>query len=269
MRIVSLLPSATDIVCALGAADNLVGVSHSCDSQWQHLPVLTSTRLDLSASSADIDSEVREAGEPIYDLDIELLEALAPDVVVSQSLCDVCAVSSGDVEVAVQSVSSSPTLVNLAPFSLGDIPLGFSDVGHALSLESAADEMVQRWNDTWDSVAGRFTHRQLRVAFLDWLDPPFAAGHWIPDILELLGCESALAQSGQPSYTITWDAVRDARADIVVAACCGFTQARGERDPVPSDLQVHVLDGYEHFSRPSPNLLTSVRLLIELLERRA
>ena len=265
MRIVSLLPSATDIVCALGAGDALVGVSHSCSPQWQHLPSLTSTRLDLSASSAQIDGEVRQAGEPIYDLDIALLEALAPDIVVSQSLCDVCAVSTGDVELAVQSISSAPELVNLAPFSLSDIPRGFTDVGRAIQRQNEAIELCALWDAGWQDVRGRFAGQPFRVAFLDWLDPPFAAGHWIPDILELLGCESVLAQSGEASYTITWNTVREADADIVVAACCGYSQVRGELDPVPDDIDVHVLDGYENFSRPSPKLLRSVDLLVELL----
>src|SRR6056297_3523327 len=125
MRIVSLLPSATDIVTALGAGSELVGVSHSCGPEWAHLPVLTATVIDTGASATEIDRQVKEAGGALYHLDVALLEKLAPDVVVSQSLCDVCAVASGDVEEAVKTVSSRPVLVNLEPFRLDDVPKGF------------------------------------------------------------------------------------------------------------------------------------------------
>ncbi len=265
MRIVSLLPSATDIVVALGAADSLVGVSHSCGADWSHLPALTSTRIDTKAASAEIDAQVKTAAEPLYDLDIERLEQLAPDVVVSQSLCDVCAVASGDVEEAVKKLSSRPDLVNLAPFGLADIPQGFEDVGQALNLAPAARKLVADWEAQLASYAGRYAQQSPRIAFLDWLDPPFAAGHWIPDILELLGCVSTLAQPGEPSHEVTWAKVAESQPELVIAACCGFSQERATQDPTPQGLAVHLLDGYENFSRPSPRLLDSLPLLDALL----
>ena len=267
MRIVSLLPSATDIVAALGAADELVGVSHSCGSAWAGLPVLTSTRIDRLADSADIDRQVRSADGPLYDLDIELLERLAPDVVVSQSLCDVCAVSSGDVEEAVAAIASQPTLVNLSPFGLADVPQGFNDVGQAIRRPGAARALTARWYQTLERLRGRCRQAPaLRVVFLDWLDPPFAAGHWIPDLIELLGAVSVLAEPGEASRPVSWDEVRSARADVVVAACCGFSSERAHRDPVPPDIHVRCLDGYELFSRPGPRLLDSAEQLATLLE---
>jgi len=265
MRIVSLLPSATDIVVALGAGDELVGVSHSCDAQWSQLPQLTSTRIDLQAGSAAIDQQVKSASQPLYDLDIDQLERLAPDVVISQSLCDVCAVASGDVEAAVANVSSQPKLVNLEPFGLADIPQGFVDVGLALQRPQSTAQLMKRWQQTLDSYRHRYAATPHRIAFLDWLDPPFAAGHWIPDIIELLGCNSVLAQPGQPSHEVSWQQVRSAQADIVVAACCGFDAERALEDEVPPDLSIQVLNGYEHFSRPSPRLLDSLPLLDALL----
>lgn len=268
MRIVSLLPSATDIVTALGAGGELVGVSHSCGDAGSGLPVLTSTRVDRTASSADIDAQVKTSAAPLYNLDIELLERLAPDVVVSQSLCDVCAVSSGDVEVAVQSIASRPQLVNLSPFSLDDIPQGFHDVGRAIGRDREARMLQARWDSALAGLRDRcLGPRALRVAFLDWLDPPFAAGHWIPDLITLLGCVSVLAKAGEPSRQITWADVREARADVVVAACCGFSADRAGQDPVPDDLMVHRLDGYEQFSRPSPRLLESAERLAALLHQ--
>ena len=145
MRIVTLLPSATDMVVALGASADLVGVSHSCGANWSHLPALTSTIVDTSASAAAIDAQVKQAAAPLYHLDIKLLEVLAPDVIVSQSLCDVCAVASGDVEAAVAGLSSRPLLVNLAPFRLDDVPQGFVDIGEAIGRPTETAALADRW----------------------------------------------------------------------------------------------------------------------------
>jgi iron complex transport system substrate-binding protein len=265
MRIVSLLPSATDIVVALGAQQELVGVSHSCGSQWSNLPRLTSTRINVAAGSGAIDTQVKTSNEPLYDLDLKTLERLSPDVVVSQSLCDVCAVPSGDVEKAVTQLSSQPILVNLSPFRLADIPKGIEDVGDAIHRRTEAALVVDDWDKTLAGLRRDTGHRR-RVAFLDWLEPPFAAGHWIPDMIQLLGGESVLAKPGEPSHEISWEGVRAAEPDIVIAACCGHTAERASKDHVPNDLNLHLLDGYEHFSRPGPGLLRSARMLSQLLD---
>lgn len=267
MRIVSLLPSATDIVVALGAKEDLVGVSHSCGSHWSSLPRLTSTRIDTASGSALIDAQVKTSSDPLYDLDIETLERLAPDVVVSQSLCDVCAVPSGDVEKAVSEVSSRPILINLSPFRLADIPKGVADVGAAIDRAAAASSFVDQWDETLARLRVEPAPAR-RIAFFDWLEPPFAAGHWIPDMIELLGGTSVLARPGEPSHEISWDDVRSAKADIVIAACCGFSAERASEDHVPDDIKLHLLDGYEHFSRPGPALLKSARILAELLDEK-
>jgi iron complex transport system substrate-binding protein len=266
MRIVSLLPSATDIVVALGAQEELVGVSHSCGSQWSGLPRLTSTRIDVTSASSAIDTQVKTSNEPLYDLDIEMLERLSPDVIVSQSLYDVCAVPSGDVEKAVAQLSSRPHLVNLSPFRLADIPDGIEDVGAAINRCETASSVVANWNETLLGLR-RQTTSSHKVAFLDWLEPPFAAGHWIPDLIEVIGYESALARPGEPSYEISWNDVRAAEPDIVIAACCGFTAARASQDEAPADLDIHILNGYEYFSRPGPNLLQSAQILAKLVEQ--
>lgn len=270
MRIVTLLPSATDIVAALGAGGDLVGVSHSCGEAWAHLPALTSTIIDTDAPAAEIDAQVKTAAAPLYHLDIDLLERLAPDVIVSQSLCDVCAVASGGVEAAVAGIASRPAVVNLAPFRLADIPQGFRDVGDAIGRQREAEALTERWHDTvarFQAIGERRAGRP-KVAFLDWLDPPFAAGHWIPDMLQVLGCDSALAASGEPSHEVSWDAVKAANADIVLAACCGQTAARAEVTAVPPHVSVTLLNGYEHFSRPSPALLESLAILDDALAAR-
>lgn len=259
-RVVSLLPSATDIMAALGAGDLLVGVSHSCDGDWAHLPVLTSTLIDKNASASDIDAQVKNSTAPLYELDIARLEALAPDIVISQDLCDVCAVPSGDVDNALKSLPTAPELVTLAPFRLADIPVCFEQVGQVIGQSAAAENLQQRWTEALMACRGRFAADNYRIAFLDWLDPPFAAGHWVPDVISWLGCTSALAQSGAPSHEVSWDTVRDCGADFIVAACCGQSveTAKAAIGNLPADLDIHVLDGAKHFSRPSPTIMESV-----------
>jgi iron complex transport system substrate-binding protein len=168
------------------------------------------------------------------------------------------------VEAAVAQLSSRPTLVNLSPFRLADIPRGIEDVGAAIDRRAEAAMVVDHWDQTLAGLR-RDTGRRGRVAFLDWLEPPFAAGHWIPDLIHLLGNESVLARAGEPSHEISWGDVRAAKPDIVIAACCGLTAERASKDHVPSDLNVHLVDGYEHFSRPGPGLLRSARMLAQLL----
>ncbi|MHB9879044.1 ABC transporter substrate-binding protein [Pacificimonas sp. ICDLI1SI03] len=261
MRIVSLLPSATDIVVAFGAADNLVGVSHSCSGELDHLSKLTSTWIDTKASAAEIDRQVCTATRPLYELDIATLERLAPDVVVSQSLCDVCAVPAGDVQEAVLSLSSSPRLVDLSPHTLADVPLCFDQVGNAIGREHASAQLREKWDATLAEYRGRHAGSRLRVVFLDWLDPPFVAGHWVPDMIEALGITCLLGKSGEPSFRVELDRIVKAAPDIVIIACCGMDEGRAKADTVPFDCPALFLDGHMHFSRPSPALLPSMAML--------
>lgn len=266
MRIVSLLPSATDTIVALGAINELVGVSHSCSGDWQHLPRLTSTWIDTRAPSAAIDAQVRAATRPLYELDIETLEQLAPDVVVSQSLCDVCAVPSGDVRAAMEALPGPPTLVDVSPHRLKDLPECFAAVGAAIGRTSEAEVLCSRWHEALHDLRDRHANSGLRVAFLDWLDPPFAAGHWVPDMLEWLGVESALGRSGEPSYAVSWEAVAQSRPDLIVAACCGFDAPRAHLDAAAAPRSIVHLDGHELFSRPSPALVPSLKVLAQAID---
>lgn len=261
MRIVSLLPSATDIVVALGAGDDLVGVSHSCSGEWDHLPKLTSTWIDTKAPAAEINRQVSTATRPLYELDIATLERLTPDVIVSQSLCDVCAVPAGDVQEAVLSLSSNPVLVDLAPNRLADVPVCFDQVGHAIGQERAATELRRRWDATLANYQDRHAGSGLRVVFLDWLDPPFVAGHWVPDMIDMLGLTCLLGKSGEASFKVEWDLIAEAKPDVIIAACCGSDEAQARAVTVPLDCPVLFLDGHMHFSRPSPALLPSMAML--------
>ena len=207
MRIVSLLPSATDILVALGARNALVGVSHSCSGDWDHLPKLTSTWVDTSASAADIDAQVTTASQPLYQLDIETLERLKPDVVISQSLCDVCAVPAGDVRVAVETLSTRPVLVDLSPDGLTDVPVCFGQVGAAIDKMDEARALEAQWSETLDKLRGLHADKDLRIVFVDWLDPPFVAGHWVPEMVELLGLTNLIGVARKPSFKVSWDEV--------------------------------------------------------------
>ena len=217
-------------------------------------------------SGAEIDAQVRQATRPLYELDVDLLERLAPDVVVSQSLCDVCAVPSGDVEAAIRSLSARPHLVDLAPATLREVPGCFAAVGAAIDRQDEADRLLVQWQKTLERYHDRFAGNRVRVAFLDWLDPPYAAGHWVPDLIEWLGAQSVLASSGEPSREVTWAQVVDSAPDLVVAACCGFTAPRASAEATPGGLPIVRLDGYELFSRPSPRLLESLQELAKVVD---
>ncbi|MEM6826492.1 MAG: ABC transporter substrate-binding protein [Pseudomonadota bacterium] len=266
MRIVSLLPSATDIVVALGAADDLVGVSHSCSGDWDHLPKLTSTWVDTGASAADIDEQVTTASRPLYQLDIEALERLKPDVVISQSLCDVCAVPAGDVREAVLTLSSTPHLIDLSPDGLDDVPLCFRQVGDGINRRSEASRLERRWHDTFATYRNRHADKDLRLVFLDWLDPPFVAGHWVPEMVEWLGVTNLLGVARKPSFKATWDTINASQPDVLIAACCGFGVEQAELENIPVACPVIHLDGHLHFSRPSPALMPSLEMLAQTIE---
>ncbi len=261
MRIVSLLPSATDILVALGATDQVVGVSHSCGSEWSDVPRLTRTWIDTSVSSAEIDEQVRNASQPLYELNLELLEALAPDVIVSQSLCEVCAIPAGSVEEAIRALPNAPVLLDLSPQRLAEVPLDFTVVGDIIGRPEAARALQSAWHETFGQYRLKYASAKPRIAFLDWLEPPFAAGHWVPDLIEWLGGVSVLAQSGQPSYALSWAEIANARPDVVLAACCGFDETRIAREANDAPLDIVCLDGYQHFSRPSPVLMESIAVL--------
>ncbi|MEX1198771.1 MAG: cobalamin-binding protein [Pseudohongiellaceae bacterium] len=279
MRIVSLLPSATEIVCALGRQDQLVGISHSCDHPPAILdrPVLTRTGVPVEQSQQTIDDFVRDRlarGEGLYDLDIETLERLAPDVIISQTLCDICAVSGGDVYRAVAALSSRPELIELDASTLEDI---YGDILRTAGVIDAVDEgetLVASLRQRADRVAGLAPLQGERVMFLEWLQPPFIGGHWIPDLIELLGGESVLVQSGERSGAVDWDAIHDSDPDRVLVACCGYSEAgsrealqiladdtRWQRLRAVQEGRVLIGDGNAHFSRAGPRVIDGLEWL--------
>jgi iron complex transport system substrate-binding protein len=285
MRIVSLLPSATEIVCELGLADHLVGVTHECDypPRVTRLPKVTRTLIPHDASSREIDTLVRErlkTQKALYTLDMPVLERLKPDLLVTQALCDVCAVVEAEVTAAACSLPSKPRVINLEPTSLQDVLETLRAVGRATALTDRAETVVGDLRRRIDEVAARserLAHRP-RVVLLEWLEPPFSCGHWSPELVRLAGGDEVIGQAGRPSRTLAWEEVVDACPEVLVVACCGFKLERTLLD-LPSlasrpgwvDLpavragRVYVTDGNAYFSRPGPRLVDSLELLAHAL----
>ena len=272
MRVVSLVPSATEIIAALGLAGNLVGRSHECNypTEVEAVPVVSASRIDTEQlGSADIDSAVREAlsdGRPLYEVDAELLEQLAPDLIVTQDLCEVCAVSSGEVKrvsrIDVETVS-------LDPRDLEEIEDSIRTLARHLHAAAQGERLAQAFHHRIDFVHQlvRGLPRQ-RVFVAEWLDPPFAAGHWVPEMVDLAGGDEVLGRPRERSFATTWDAVREAAPQLIVLAPCGFDLERtvSEAGAVPAmGARVIAVDGDAAYSRPGPRVAEGVAQLAHLL----
>lgn len=290
MRIVSLLPSATEIVCALGLEEHLVGVTHECDFPLSvaGLPAVTRTVIPHNSTSAEIDTLVRErlkTQTALYTLDMPTLERLRPDMIVTQALCDVCAVAEEEVRTAACSLPGLPTVVNLEPMSLDDVFATLLMVGRAAGCEARARRVVGSLRRRVWKVAQRSTFIPIvdcpRVAFLEWIDPPFNAGHWTPTLIELAGGIDVLGNSGQPSHPVSWEQVLEVRPDVLFIACCGYSAGRAMTDlawlesragwldlPCVRSERVYFADGSSYFNRPGPRLVDSLEILAHALHPR-
>jgi len=281
MRIVSLLPSATEIICELGLRESLVGVTHECDypKSVLGLPKVTKTLIPTDASSKEIDALVRDklgAQSALYSLDMESLEWLRPDLIVTQALCDVCAVAEEEVRNAACMLPGGPRVLNLEPETLGDVLECIREVAVATGHESHADVVIARLQRRIDIVVerGRTVGTRRRVALLEWLDPPFSTGHWNPELVRLAGGEDGLGREGEKSITLKWDQVIEWRPEVVLISCCGFSAERTMQElnvlrdvdgwedlPAVREGRVYVTDGSSYFSRPGPRLVDSLELL--------
>lgn len=284
MRIVSLLPSATEIVCALGLADQLAGVSHECDypPEVQGLPKVTRTLIPIDAASGKIDrlvSEQLKATKALYQLDLPLLKELRPDVIVTQSLCDVCAVSPNDVQLALAQLPGTPLVVNLEPQSLDGLFEAIRQVASAVGVSDNCT--IRELRGRVEAVATRSTTvtARPRVALLEWLDPPFSSGHWNPELVRIAGGIEGLGREGRQSRRLRWDDVLAWQPEVIVIACCGFTVERTRQDlaglqsvagwetlPAVRANRVYVADGSQYFNRPGPRLVDSLELLAHALD---
>ena len=285
MKIVSLLPSATEIICALGLEDQLVGVTHECDypRSVMRLPKVTRTLIPTDASSGEIDALVRDrlgAQSALYTLDMDALEKLQPDLIVTQALCDVCAVAEDEVKSAACKLSSVPGVLNLEPETLDEVLDCIRDVAAATGNERRADTVVAKLRARVDAVVSpsRNSTPRPRVALLEWLDPPFSTGHWNPELVRLAGGEDGFGREGQKSITLRWDQVIAWQPEVVLISCCGFTTERTMQEvgllrsvpnwedvPAVCDGRVYVTDGTSYFSRPGPRLVDSLELLAHVI----
>jgi iron complex transport system substrate-binding protein len=271
MRICSLLPSATEIVAALGLVDSLVGVSEECD--WppaiRGLPVVSASRVDTRVLvGAGIDSAVREAvrdGRPLYEINADLLERLRPDLILTQDLCAVCAASSGEVR---ELRTTEAPVMALDAHSLREVGESVVRLAQTLGVtergREVAREMEERIASVGALVAGA---RRPRVCVAEWLDPPYAAGHWIPEMVSLAGGREVLGSVGAPSHPTTWEAVREQRPELVVAAPCGYDHERAAReaDLPPLGCRVVAVDANAYYARPAPRLAEGVAQLAFLI----
>ncbi|HKW22037.1 MAG TPA: cobalamin-binding protein [Ktedonobacterales bacterium] len=288
-RIISLLPSATEIVCALGLSDLLVAVTHECDYPSVVLakPQITRSRLTPDMSSGEIDAAVRAQlasnAHSLYTIDRELLADLKPDLVLAQQLCSVCAVDMEDVLDAIRDLPHIPEVINLEPTSLSDMLGDIEMLGEATNHLKASRTLVTSLEARIEQVrkAAAWAAEQPRVAFLEWIDPLFCGGHWNPELVRLAGGDDPLGREGQPAEQIEWEQVRAFAPEVMVISCCGFSAERTRQDlpilaamPGYGDLpcvrseRVHVVDGSAYFSRPGPRLVDSLEILADFLHPR-
>ena len=279
MRIVSLVPSATEMLFALGLGADLIAVTHECDypPAANDLPKITCDALPSGLSAAEIDAAVKQrtlAGESIYELDVEMLHDLRPDLIVTQALCSVCAVSYDDVRAVAEEIDSHPQVISLDPHTVGEVLSDARTLAQATDRKSAAVELVRDAAARIDRVklAVRGAKRP-RVVALEWLDPPFAAGHWTPQLIELAGGEDVLGFAGEHSAERSWDEVAAAQPDIVIAMPCGYDaeiahrEAEMHRDQLAAvgAGEVVAVDAASYFSRPGPRIVDGLELLAHIL----
>jgi len=293
VRIVSLLPSATEICFALGLGDELVGRTHECDypPEAADIPVMTADVGAIAgATSREINDRVTESvqgGESIYRLDVGALAAADPDLILTQELCDVCAVSYRDVAEAVRLVGTESEIVSLEPTSIEGILNSISTVGAMAEAEDEAVGLIELLRERLARVENRVLERRLaglpprRVVSLEWIDPPFAAGHWVPEQVRRAGGWDLLGTNGEPAQITTWEQVRDVEPEMLVLMPCGFDERRAvqewrdgmaTRPAWVNDIaavrsgEVYAVNGSAYFSRPGPRVVDGIALLAELFD---
>lgn len=285
MRIVSLLPAATEILASLGLLDELVGVSHECahPPQVKAKPVVMRGLVEVAEmSQAEIDVDVTRrlsAGEPIYELDLAKLAALAPELMITQDLCQVCAASPRDLAAALAVLDPPPRVLQLTPRNLEGIFGDILQVGEAAGRSAQAAALVAALTRRVERVADRArAARRVRVFCMEWLDPPYCSGHWVPEMIELAGGEDALSRKGSDSVRISWDAVRDWAPELLLLIPCGYDVAATLRLaealpalpgwtelPAVQARRVFAADANAYFACPGPRVVDGLELLAHLI----
>jgi iron complex transport system substrate-binding protein len=286
MRIVSLLPSATEILYALGVGEQVVGVTHECDFPREAAgkPALIRPRVDPTAAPAEIDRQVSELvarGESIYAVDADLLASLAPDLIVTQDLCHVCAASPDDLATALSRFSRPPRVLTLTPHTLEDVWQDIIRVGEATGTLGRAEALAIELRAKVRGVACATANNAVRprVACLEWLDPFYVGGHWVPEMVAIAGGEDVLGRAGQPSFKVSAEDIAKSSADIILVMLCGYDAQRNAAEfraakiprgwdnlPAIRDRRIFAVDANSYFSRPGPRLADGVRLLAHLFD---
>lgn len=286
VRIASLLPSATEIVAALGFQDALVARSHECDfpTGVDRLPHCTAPKIALTGDSAEIDRRIKsvvEQGLSVYRVDSERLKTLRPDLIVTQSQCEVCAVSEIELRSALEDwLEDAPHIVSLNPESLSDIWRDFGNVAVSLGVADRGDDLVRGLKERMATIAARAAAlpARPRVACIEWIDPLMAGGNWMPELVAMAGGHNLFGEPGKHSPWLSWDAVAAADPDVIVILPCGFGMARA-RAEMPSltgrrewpelravrNGRVCIADGHHYFNRPGPRIAESLEILAEML----
>jgi iron complex transport system substrate-binding protein len=279
------LPSATEIVYALGLGDQLVGVTHECDfpPEAKSKPILTASALPHAASSSEIDRHVRRSlhqGSSLYTLDSELLERLQPDLILTQELCAVCAVSYEIVTRAAKRLSGDPRIVSLEPSSLEDVYANITTVGELTNAGDAARRLVTALRERAAALAAHVAGKlRPRTLVLEWTDPPMSGGHWTPGLVELAGGNPILSNPGANSQVLAWDAIVAANPDVVIVAPCGYDLKKTETAvaeldaaqpswralPAVHNLRAHRVDGNAYVNRPGPRLIDTAEIFASAL----
>jgi iron complex transport system substrate-binding protein len=276
MRVVTLLPGATEIVAALGGAGALVAISHECDypASVQHLPRITSTPLDPGLPGAAIDAEVRrlrEAGRAVIAVEADLLRHLAPDLIITQDLCEVCAVADGEVHGLAAALDPAPRVLALTGRTVDGVMADICQVARALDLEAEGDELTAGLRSRLARLRKTAPPVAPRVLCIEWLEPLYLAGHWVPDLVAAAGGVDAGATSGAHSAVTSWNTAAALRPDLIVIMLCGFgvPRARAELDALQSpeagrllgSTPVWLLDGNAYTSRPGPRIVDGAERL--------
>lgn len=285
VRAISLLPAATEIVASLDMLDSLLGVSHECDypEEVNRKPRVTHCEIHgAGLPSVEVDHWVRErlrTSGTLYTMDEELVRRLQPDAIFTQKLCDVCAVNYGTVARFAATLPGPPQVVNLEPSSLADILEDVRSVGEALGVPERAEAVVASLVARIEAVRDRAANApRRRCMLLEWIDPPFCAGHWGPELVEIAGGVEPVGRRGMDSVAVSWEAVVQAAPEVLVVACCGYSvdralkdlpilRSRGGFDELPAAQrgEVYVVDGSAYFSRPGPRIVDSLEILAEIL----
>lgn len=285
-KIVSLLPAATEIVCALGLESSLVGRSHECDfpESVKSLPVCSEANFPDGLSSIDIDVKVKEIladALSVYTVKRGVIKDLSPDIVITQAQCEVCAVSLPEVEQALENfLDKQAKIISLQPNTLDDIFNDIKTVAQALNVQAEGERLLEDLNERVDIVRHKlkFMESKPNIACMEWLEPMMVSGNWIPELVSIAGGTPILAQAGKHSPYVSWDAIRESDPEIILLMPCGCSIGRTMREinilleqPGFADLKavknnrVYIADGNQYFNRPGPRIVDSVEILAEII----